>query len=70
MYPIPAYHPSEVLQAQIHLAALEDRKSDAQVLSEAAQLYFRVRQQVRLGRAIGFVDPEQKALLAEEILGI
>jgi hypothetical protein len=70
MYPIPTYHPSEIIQAQIHLAALEDHKTDAEILSNAAQLYFRIRQQVRSGRVIGFVDPERKDQLAEEIVGI
>jgi len=70
MYPIPSYHPSEILQAKIRLAALEDRQTDAEILSKAAQLYFRIRQELRSGRAIGFVEPDRKDQLAEEIVGI
>jgi hypothetical protein len=70
MYPIPSYHPSEILQAKIRLAALEDRQTDAEILSKAAQLYFRIRQELRSGRVIGFVEPDRKDQLAEEIVGI
>lgn len=70
MYPIPSYHPSEILQAKIRLAALEDRQTDAEILSRAAQLYFRIRQEMRSGRVIGIVEPDRKDLLAEEIVEI
>ena len=48
-YPLTSYEPSERLQTEIHLIALEDKRTDAQVVLRALRLYFEIR---RDGKAI------------------
>ncbi|MDH0866864.1 hypothetical protein [Mitsuaria sp. GD03876] len=67
--PIPSYEPSERLQTEIHLVALEDNRTDAQVVLRALRLYFEVRRRVRAGSAFGFIEQGRKDLLTDEIEG-
>lgn len=71
MYPysIQSYQPSERLQAEIHLVALEDNRTDAQVVQQALRVYFDIRRRMRDGAAFGFIEQDRKALLAHEIVG-
>ncbi|MGN7873007.1 hypothetical protein ACTJKJ_05505 [Roseateles sp. 22389] len=69
-YPLTSYEPSERLQTEIHLIALEDKRTDAQVVLRALRLYFEIRRRVRAGAAFGFIESHRKDLLTEALEGV